>query len=75
MIGRYLGIILSNTWGAINRFAHNWPWAVIVAATLASATLCFVAVAQARAERDKAVKRQWQLQRQVEQLTIREAKP
>lgn len=74
MIARYTGIILANTWRAVNRFAHNWPWVIIIATVLASTMLSVVWVGQARAERDKAVGQQWRLQRQVEQLTIREAK-
>lgn len=70
MVARYLWIIVKNTWRAIDKFAHNWPWVIIVATIMAATVLSVYEIGQARAERDKASKTAYDLQRKVEQLTI-----
>lgn len=70
MVGRYLGIIARNAWRAIDRFVHGWPWVVIIATLIVATVISFYGIGQARAERDKAVGKQYQLQKQVGQLAI-----
>lgn len=70
MVGRYLWVIVCNTWRATDRFVHNWPWAVIVATIAFASVLSVYEIGAARSERDKAVGKQYQLQRQVEQYQI-----
>lgn len=70
MVGRYLGIIARNTWRAVDRFVHGWPWVAIIATAIIATVISFYGIGQARAERDKAVGKQYQLQKQVEQYQI-----
>lgn len=70
LVCRYLWVIAKNTWRAIDAFAHNWPWVLITAILTASLSLSVYHIGDARAERDKASRQVYELQKQVKQLTI-----
>ena len=53
----------------INRFAHQLPWLCIGAVAVVAVATSFVCISEARAERDRACKKQLELQTQVEQLS------
>lgn len=53
----------------INEFAHRLPWVCMGAVLIVATAVSYVCIAEARAERDKASKKQMELQQQVEQLT------
>lgn len=53
----------------INCFVHKFPWLCMGAVMVVSVTASFVCISNARAERDKSLKKQVELQNQVEQLS------
>ena len=53
----------------VNKFAHELPWLCIGAVVTISVAASFVCISGARAERDRACKKQLELQTQVEQLS------
>lgn len=53
----------------INEFAHRLPWVCMGALLIVATSASYVCIADARAERDKASKKQMELQERVEQLT------
>lgn len=66
---RYAYVFFRNIWRAINNFAHRLPWVLVGSVVLVSAMVSLAYISSARAERDNAYKKQYQLQQQVEQLT------
>lgn len=53
----------------INSFAHKMPWLCIGAAVAISIVISFICISHARIDRDYSLKKQSQLQQQVEQLS------
>ncbi len=53
----------------VNSFVHQLPWLCMGAVMVVSVTASFVCISNARAERDKSLKKQVELQNQVEQLS------
>lgn len=53
----------------VNGFVHRLPWVCIGAVLIVATSVSYVCIAEARAERDKASKKQMELQERVEQLT------
>lgn len=53
----------------VNSFVHQLPWLCIGAVVVVSVTVSFVCISDARAERDNSLKKQVELQNQVEQLS------
>lgn len=53
----------------INCFVHNFPWLCIGAVAMLSVVVSFICISDARCERDNSLKKQAQLQQQVEQLS------
>lgn len=53
----------------INSFAHKMPWLCIGAAVTISIFISFICISHARIDRDYSLKKQSQLQQQVEQLS------
>lgn len=66
---RYAYVFFRNIWRGTNSFAHRLPWVLVGLVTLVSAMISLAYVSSARAERDNACKKQYQLQQQVEQLS------
>lgn len=66
---RYAYVFFRNIWRSTNNFVHRLPWVCIGIVILASTLVCLHYVSSARAERDNAYKKQYQLQQQVEQLS------
>ena len=64
----HIAIVL-NTWRSINFLVTKRSWLTISAVILIAITISAVNIMQARAERDAAVKKQVELQNQVEQLS------
>lgn len=54
----------------VNEFVHRLPWVCIGAVLIVATAVSYVSIAEARAERDKARKKQMELQERVEQLTL-----
>lgn len=54
----------------VNEFVHRLPWVCIGAVLIVATAVSNVSIAEARAERDKASKKQMELQERVEQLTL-----
>lgn len=52
-----------------NSFVHQLPWLCMGAVVVVSVTVSFVCISNARAERDNSLKKQVELQNQVEQLS------
>lgn len=53
----------------VNSFVHQLPWLCMGAVVVVSVTVSFVCISDARAERDNSLKKQVELQNQVEQLS------
>ncbi len=53
-----------------NKSVYKYPYAYIVATLIASLTLSFIFIANARQERDAVNKKNYELQKKVEQLQI-----
>lgn len=53
----------------VNEFVHRLPWVCMGAVLIVATAVSYVSIAEARAERDKASKKQMELQERVEQLT------
>lgn len=66
---RYAYVFFRNIWRGTNNFAHRLPWVLVGSVVLVSAMVSMAYISSARAERDNACKRQYQLQQQVEQLS------
>ena len=62
-------IIASNIVHGINNFVTQRSWFAVAIVILFSTTISISYVSSARAERDNAYKKQYQLQQQVEQLS------
>lgn len=66
---RYAYVLFRNIWRSTNNFAHRLPWVLVGFVVLVSASVSLACVSSARAERDSAYKKLYQLQQQVEQLS------
>lgn len=66
---RCCAIIVSNIGHGINNFVTRRSWFAIVIVILFCTVMSVVNIMSARAERDSALKKQYQLQQQIEQLT------
>lgn len=64
-IGRFTLVIVRNLSKAIDKAAHQWPWAFIIVVFLASTVTSFVLIGQARAERDHYNKENYQLTQEL----------
>ena len=53
----------------VNSFVHQLPWLCMGAVMVVSVTASFVCISNARAERDKSLKKQLKQQQQIEQLS------
>lgn len=53
----------------INKAVHQAPWLFICAIMIIAFVACFLFISSARAERDAALKAQYRLQQQVDQLS------
>ena len=53
----------------VNSFVHQQPWLCMGVVVVVSVTVSFVCISNARAERDNSLKKQVELQNQVEQLS------
>lgn len=63
-------VIIRNTANAVNSFVTNRSWLAISSVALVCILVSVVNIMQARAERDAAMKKQFKLQQQIEQLTL-----
>lgn len=62
-------VIVLNTIRGIHSFVTRKPWLAMFIIAVVSTALSAASIMQARAERDAALKKQAQLQQQVEQLS------
>ena len=67
---RYTAAFFRCAYRDINVFAHRLPWVCVGMTALAAMAVGFVVIGSARAERDRASKKQAALQQQVEQLSV-----
>lgn len=66
---RYGWVFAKGVCREVNSFVHQLPWLCMGAVMVVSVTASFVCISNARAERDKSLKKQVELQNQVEQLS------
>lgn len=62
----YAGVVVRNIARGINRAAHGFPWAFVLATALLAFAASYVGIAQARAERDQYDKRYVDAARELE---------
>lgn len=65
---RFQWHIIKNIAKFINKFAHRFPWVLVVVVLVASTLISYINIGTARAERDKYNKENVQLKQQVESL-------
>lgn len=68
-VGRGLAIIVKAVAGIFNASVHRHPYPYLLVVVILSAVFSAVCIISARAERDAALKKQYHLQQQVEQLS------
>lgn len=66
---RYGWAFIKGVCREVNEFVHRLPWVCIGAVLIVATSVSYVCIAEARAERDKASKKQVELQERVEQLS------
>lgn len=54
----------------VNKMVHEIPWVCMEIVVMGAVLVSFVCISKAHADRDRSLKRQAQLQQQVEQLQI-----
>ena len=69
-LARCHATIAVNTWYGVNRFVTGKPWLALALVALVSMAVSAANIMSARAERDSSLRKQAQLQQQVEQLQI-----
>ena len=62
---RLTAVIVRNVCKAIDKAAHRFPWAFIIAILLASSVISFALIGRARAERDSYNKENYQLTQEL----------
>jgi ABC-type multidrug transport system fused ATPase/permease subunit len=65
---RFQWHIIKNIAKFINKFAHRFPWVLVVVVLVVSTLISYINIGTARAERDKYNKENVQLKQQVESL-------
>lgn len=64
-----LSVIARNTARAVNGFVTHRPWIAMALTALIAFAVAAASIMQARADRDAALKAQYRLQQQVDQLS------
>lgn len=61
----YAGVFFRNTWRAVNKFAHRFPWMLVGLVFFACTITSYVCIGRARAERDHYNKENYQLTQEL----------
>lgn len=67
-IYRCIGVILSNSWKALNKMVHRYPWVFILTVAFVSSLVSIVNIGKARQERDASCKAMYKMQQKIDTL-------